>query len=59
MKRLRVLTRDHARLEVDDTIVVQRGDGKAETFHFVSELDNLLRYRHENVSDDEPRKLIA
>ena len=59
MNRLLVLTKDHARDDVDDMIIVQRGDGKAETFHFVSQLENLLHYRHENVSEDEARKLIV
>lgn len=59
MNRLLILTKDHARDDVDDIVIVQRRDGTPEKFHFVAQLDNLLHYRHEKVPEEEARKLVV
>jgi hypothetical protein len=59
MHQLLVLTVDADQTAIDSTIVIKRGDGSSQTFHYVDVVDNLLHYRNEALSEEDARRLIA
>jgi hypothetical protein len=58
MHRLLVLSADPARQGSDPSIELRRLDGTVTTYLLVGQVEQLIYYRRESITEEEARKLI-